>query len=146
MRLAIKLPCFLIILGAFIVFSGKGTAALDEKPDELPRNLQTQSERPSPPRNMEWQDVTLEPFFLFQGEGPRAWVERIIVTFQVAVERNGRNIDVTDPNIRKAFYDLLRSGQPETAIKCQALASLNRQAKMEAVAAMKISKSILIVR
>lgn len=146
MRVAIKLLGFFLILGILLALSGRGTAAPEERLEKPLRGLQTRSESPGAPLKMRWQNVTLDPFFLLRGEGAKAWVERVIVTLQVAVEKNCPKIDITGPTCRKALYDLLLSGQPEVAIKHQALTSLNRQAKMEAVAAIDISRSILIVR
>lgn len=146
MRLAFKLPCFLIILGIFTVLSSKGNAAPKEKSKELTRGLETRSAGLNTPPDRPWQNVTLDPFFILRGEKGKVWVERIIVVLQITVERVSPKLDVTGPSIRTALYDLFRSGQPETNIKKQALASLNQQAKRKAVTTMNISRSILIVR
>jgi hypothetical protein len=146
MRVAIKLSGLFLILGILLALNGRATAAPDEKMERPPRGLQARGESTKAPLKMQRQNVTLDPFFLLRGEGAKAWVERIIITLQVAVEKNCPQIDLTGPNFRKALYDLLLSGQPEAVIKQQALASLNQQAKREAVAAIDISRSILIVR
>jgi len=146
MRVAFKLSGLFLILGILLALNGRATAPPDEKMERPPRGLQTRGESTGTPLKMQRQNVTLDPFFLLGGEGAKAWVERIIITLQVAVEKNCPQIDLTGPNFRKALYDLLLSGQPEAAIKQQALASLNQQAKREAVAAIDISRSILIVR
>jgi hypothetical protein len=92
------------------------------------------------------QKIVLYPFFRLQKKGSKAWVERILVTFRMAVPKDSLTYDFNNPSFRKMLYDLLQSGEPETTIQAQAVASLNRQLEKNIDATAQISRSVIIVR
>ncbi len=92
------------------------------------------------------QEIALSPFFLLQRKDSKVWIERIIVTFLMAQPKDCLKNDLNNPAFRKMLYDLLQSEEPETVIRSQAMASLNRQLGKNVDANVRISRSVIIVR
>lgn len=92
------------------------------------------------------QKIALNPFFRLQSNGSKVWVERILVTFTMALPKNHLEYDFDSPTFRKMFYDLFQSGELETNIQAQAVAELKRQVGMNVKPAVEISRSVLIMR
>ena len=98
----------------------------------------------SPP--IQKQKITVSPFFHLHSNGPKAWVERILVTFMVTEPKTCPPDDLDNPTLRKMIYELLQSGQPSTTIQTQVSAYVQRQMGMKVRPSVQISRSVLIVR
>ena len=92
------------------------------------------------------QKIALPPFFRLQSNGSKVWVERILVTFTMALPKNHLEYDFDNPTFRNMFYDLFQLGELETNIQAQAVAELKRQVGMNVKPAVEISRSVLIMR
>jgi hypothetical protein len=92
------------------------------------------------------QKIVLSPFFLLQKKDARVWIERIIVTFTVALPKNCHQDDLNSPACRKILYELLRSQEQEVSIPSQALAGLSHILGINLDGTMQISRSTIIDR
>jgi hypothetical protein len=136
----------LILFGASWGFDISAKAALQEKGGGATETVQCQKNITDGTPPIQEQKIVLYPFFRLQKKDSKAWVERILVTFLVAVPKDSLTYDFNNPSFRKILYDLLQSGEPETAIQAQAVASLNRQFGKNIDATAQISRSVIIVR
>jgi hypothetical protein len=136
----------LILFGAFWGADISANAALPEKVEGAVETVQSQQQIAEGAPPIQEQQIVLYPFFRLQKKGSKAWVERILVTFRVAVPQDSLTYDFNNPGFRKILYDLLQSGEPETTIQAQAVASLNRQLNKNIDAIAQISRSVIIVR
>ena len=146
MRSAIIIVIALLLLGAFWAADISANAAVPEKVGGANEAVQAQQQitEGSPP--IQEQQVVLYPFFRLQKKGSKAWVERILVSFRLAVPQDSLTFDFNNPSFRKILYDLLQSGESETTIQARAVASLNRQLDKHIDAIAQISRSVIIVR
>jgi hypothetical protein len=92
------------------------------------------------------QKFILPPFYQLQRKDSKVWIERIIVTFLMAMPKDGLKDDLNNANFRKMVYELLQSGAPATAIQSQAVAGLSRQLGKTVEGTVQVSRSVIIVR
>ncbi len=145
MRLVRSLLIFFLFWGLIGVFDTRADTPTEEKTaGELGAAWVHKKIVDAPPPIQE-QEIALNPFFRLQKKGSKVWVERIILTFIMAVPKNSLQHDLNNPTLRKMFYDLLQSGESESTIQAQAAAGLNRHLGRNIDAAVQISRSILIV-
>jgi hypothetical protein len=135
----------LIFLGTFSSFDISAEAALKEKVAGALDTAEGQKEIPQITPPIQAQKIVLQPFFRLRKKDSKAWVERILVTFLMAVPKDSLTYDFNNPTFRKILYDLLQSGEPEDAIQVQAVATLNRQLEKNIDATAEISRSVIIV-
>jgi hypothetical protein len=136
----------LILSAVFGGFDIIANAAFKEK---APGSLETGSSQMeisggTPP--IQELKIVLHPFLRLQKKGAKVWVERILVTFLMAIPKDSLHYDFDNSVFRKMLYDLLQSGEPETTIQAKAVAGLHRQLEMDVDAAAQISRSVIIVR
>jgi hypothetical protein len=136
----------LILFGAFWGFDTSANAALGEKAVGALETVAGQQKITEGTPPIQEQMVVLYPFFRLQKKGDKVWVERILVTFLMTVPKDSLAYDFNNPSFRKMLYDLLQSGEPETTIQAQAVASLHRQLEKNIDATAHISRSVIIVR
>jgi hypothetical protein len=136
----------LLLFTASWGFDISAHAALQEKIGGATETVQGQQKIADGIPPIQEQRIVLYPFFRLQKKDSKAWVERILVTFLVAVPKDSLTYDFNNPNFRKMLYDLLQSGEPETIIQAQAVASLNRQLGKNIDATAQISRAVIIVR
>lgn len=117
------------------------TFQLNETPSKTPQGGTSLNQQDS-----QRQAVSLDPFFLVLEEGARSWVERVIVTLEVARPENYPKLDLSGPNFRKILYDCLRSEVPENVLGPEAISAINQRLGVRAVVAVRMSRSILILR
>ncbi len=117
---------FLIALGACWSLVAGASAALQEKGAEVQKQAQGQKVITADSLDKEKQ-LVLPPFFQPQKKDSRIWIERIIITFLMAMPKDLLKYDFNNPTFRKMLYDMLQSEEPDTAIKFQVLSSLNKQ-------------------
>ena len=146
MRRPITILVFLITLGAFWNFAAVAEAVPQEKGAEVQkqaRGLKATTEDSSLDKDKK---IVLPPFFQPQKKDSRMWIERIIITFLMAMPKDLPKYDFNSPTLRKMLYDMLLSEEPDTAIKSQVLSSLNKQLGINIDATIQISRSTIIVR
>jgi hypothetical protein len=146
MRSPIIICMALILLGISWGVDISANAAINEKAAGASETVQSQKEIPEGTPPIQEQKIVLHPFFRLQKKGSRAWVERIFVTFLMAVPKDSLTYDFNNPTFRRMLYDLLQSGEPETTIQAKAVAGLNHQLEMNIDATAQISRSVIIVR
>ena len=135
----------LIFLGTFLGFDSRANAALKEKVAGVLESVEGKKEIQESIPPIYEQKIILHPFFRLQKKDSKAWIERILVTFLMAVPKDSLTYDFNNPNFRKVLYDLLQSGEPEANIQAQAVATLNRQLEKKIDATAQISRSVIIV-
>jgi hypothetical protein len=94
--------------------------------------------------------LTLEPFYILLEDAARVRVQRLDVTLIL----NGwyrQSVEVTSPRLREKVYDFFTSSKagnsPESPERQRALVELvNRYLGQEAVAAVKVDRSTLLLR
>jgi hypothetical protein len=136
----------LILMGTLWGFDISANAALKEKVAGTLESVEGQKEISEGAPPIQEQKIILHPFFRLQKKGSKAWVERILVTFLMVIPQDSLKYDFNNPTFRKILYDLLQSGEPETAVQAQAVATLNRQLEKNIEATAQISRSVIIVR
>jgi hypothetical protein len=146
MRSISSLAIVLFFGGLLRVLSAEAYAAPEEKTLAPRGAVQVTGETLAGTPPIQEQVVVLDPFFLIRKKGAKVWVERILVTIALAMPKNTFNHDLNSPAFRKIFYELLQSGEPETAIQAQAVAGVHRQMGMAVDARVHLSRDILIVR
>ena len=146
MRRPITILVFLIALGAFWSFAAVANAVLPEKGAEVQKQSQGPKAIPADSSLDKEKKIVLPPFFQPQKKDSRMWVERIIITFLMAMPKDLLKYDFNNPTFRKMLYDMLLSEEPDTAIKSQVLSSLNKQLGINVDATIQISRSTIIVR
>ena len=142
-HILIFLMLFVCFLGGFLT---GGDAAPPVKTAAVPGQSQTLGELSKGLSPMQEHKVALDPFYRLQSNGPRVWMERILVTFIIEAPKNILSQDFNNPAFRKMFYELLQSGDPEAAIQAQAVERLKQQVGTNIDPRVKISRSVLIVR
>ncbi len=135
----------LIFLGTFSSFDINAEAALKEKIAGAPAAVEGQKETPQTTPPIQEQKIVLHPFFQLRKKDSKAWVERILVTFLMAVPKDSLTYDFNNPTFRKILYDLLQSEEAEDTIQAQAVATLNSQLEKNIDATAEISRSVIIV-
>jgi len=96
--------------------------------------------------------ITLDPFFLIVEEASRVQVQRVLVALEFLQPEQLKKFDPQAPGLRELVYDFLvakESGQPAREKKEQEklLAGLlNRYLGQEAVNAVKVDQSFLLLR
>ncbi len=145
MRSPIIMFIALILLRTFCGVDISANAAFQEKAAEALETVQSQKEIQDGTPPIQEQKIILHPFFRLQKKGSKAWVERILVTFLMAVPKDSLTYDFNNPTFRKMLYDLLQSGESETTIQAKAVASLNRQLQKNIDTTAHISRSVIIV-
>ena len=135
----------LIFLGTFSGFDISANATLKEKVAGASDTVEGLKEISDSTPPIQEQKIVLHPFFRLQKKDSKAWVERILVTFLMAVPRDSLRYDFNNPTLRKMLYDLLQSGESEAHIQAQAVATLNRQLEKNIDATAQISRSVIIV-
>ena len=136
----------LILFGTFWGADISANAALPEKVEGAIETVQGKQQFTEGTPPVQEQQIVLYPFFRLWEKGSKAWVERILVSFRIAVPQDSLTFDFNNPSFRKILYDLLQSGEPETTIQAQAVASLKRQLDKHIDAIAQISRSVIIVR
>jgi hypothetical protein len=135
----------LIFLGAFSGFDGRANAAPKEKVAGALESVEGKKEIQEGTPPLCEQKIMLHPFFRLQKKDSKAWIERILVTFLMAVPKDSLTYDFNNPNFRKILYDLLQSGETEANIQARAVATLNHQLEKKIDATAQISRSVIIV-
>ena len=135
----------LIFLSIFLGFDSRANAAPKEKVPGVLESVEGKKEIQESIPPIYEQKIILHPFFRLQKKDSKAWIERILVTFLMAVPKDSLTYDFNNPNFRKVLYDLLQSGEPEASIQAQAVATLNRQLEKKIDGTAQISRSVIIV-
>jgi len=136
----------LILFGVFWVSAISAHATTREKVPGDQEPVQSQMEIPNDgSSSIQDQKIVLSPFYQLQRKDFKVWTERIVVTFLIALPQGNPKLDLNCPDFRKMLYEMLQSGESETAIQAQAVASLGRQSGMNIDGAVQISRSVMIV-
>jgi hypothetical protein len=135
----------LIFLGIFSFFDISAKASVKGEVAGALESVNGKKEIPQGTPPIQEQKIVLHPFFRLQKKDSKAWVERILVTFLIAVPKDSLTYDFNNPTFRKILYDLLQSGEPEDTIQAQAVATLNHQLEKNIDATAQISRSVSIV-
>lgn len=136
----------LILSGTVGGLAISAKAAHGESGAGVPARVQDQGETLAGSPPIQEQKIVLPPFFRLQRKDSTAWVERIIVTFTMALPQDSLKHDLNSPTFRKLVYDLLLSGESEPDIQARALAGLERQLGIDVDAAVQVTRSVMIVR
>lgn len=146
MRLFKHTLIYLTLLLCSVSVYSKVGAAPHEKAVALREVTRAQAEIPDGLPPIQEQEIALTPFFRLQSNGSKVWIERILVTFMVAVPKNCIKDNFDNPTFRKMIYDLLQLGEKGATIQTQAVAHLKRQEGMKVDPTVQISRSVLIER
>jgi hypothetical protein len=145
MRLLTYLVIFSILWGGGWLFEIDAYAAHDAGATGAQEVVQAQKDSTAVPVEQAHKFV-LPPFYQLQRKDSKIWMERIIVTFLMAMPKDGLKDDLNNVNFRKMVYELLQSGAPAPTIQSQAVAGLIRQLGRAVEATVQISRSVIIVR
>ncbi|MFZ5450957.1 MAG: hypothetical protein ACOZF2_03645 [Thermodesulfobacteriota bacterium] len=141
----------LAVLGGSGIDAALGQAGEKVTPPSSPIlevKIQEETAKPSTPAP----PVTLDPFFLIIEEGPRVRVQRIQVAWEILQPELLPKFDPQSPVLREMVYDfLVAKGQVlsdrEKKEREKLLAGLvNRYLGQEAVSAVKVDQSFLLLR